>query len=99
MGRRLDLHEILKTFVDNVYFQPPSTIQLVFPCIVYSRYRALSEFADNEPYINTRRYQVTVIDRDPDSAILDKVASLPRCTSDRFFVADNLNHDVYNLYY
>jgi hypothetical protein len=40
-----------------------------------------------------------VIDPDPDSPIVDAVAELPLCTYDRFFTADNLNHDVFNLFF
>jgi hypothetical protein len=56
-------------------------------------------FANNLPFRHTKRYQVTVIDRDPDSLIPDKVAALPMCLHNRFFVANNLNHDVFNLYF
>lgn len=70
-----------------------------YPCIVYQRYNALTLFADNVPFRHTKRYQVTVIDSDPDSPIPDKVAALPMCLRNRFFVANNLNHDVFNLYY
>jgi hypothetical protein len=70
-----------------------------YPAIVYQRYISKTAFADNAPYTVTQRYQVTVIDPDPDSPIPDKVAALPMCTKNRFFVANNLNHDVFNLYY
>jgi hypothetical protein len=70
-----------------------------YPCIVYSRDMALSSFADNIPYRRTKRYQVTVMDRDPDSLIPDKVADLPRCTLNRFFTQDGINHDVFQLYF
>lgn len=70
-----------------------------YPCIVYARDYALTRFAGNLPYTRTKRYQVTVIDRDPDSDIPDRVASLPMCTFNRFFTSENLNHDVFNLYF
>lgn len=70
-----------------------------YPCIVYQRYIGVSIFADNVPYRHVNAYQVTVIDPDPDSAIPQKVAELPMCRSNRFFVANNLNHDVFNLYF
>jgi hypothetical protein len=72
---------------------------MVYPCIVYHRDTARSQFADNSPYRYTKHYQVTVIDRNPDSEIPDRVAHLPLCTHSRFFTADNLNHDVFSLYY
>jgi hypothetical protein len=99
MGRRLDLHNLLKTFVDNVYFQPPSNIQLTYPCIIYTRDAANTKFADNSPYSYMTRYSVMVIDRDPDSEIPAKVAALPRAVFNRYFAADNLNHDVYSVYF
>lgn len=100
MGR-LDLQQLLEDLIDspNVYFQPPANVQLAYPCIVYQRDNLHTEFADNSPYGLSQRYQVTVIDRDPDSELPRKVATLPRCAFDRFFVADNLNHDVYRLYF
>jgi hypothetical protein len=72
---------------------------MAYPCIVYQRDNAITDFADNIPYRYKKRYQVTVIDKNPDSDIPDKVAGLPMCTFYRFFVADNLNHDVYVLYF
>jgi hypothetical protein len=99
MGQRLNLHQLLEAIVDNVYFQPPPNIQLAYPCIVYSRDIADTKFADDRPYSFMQRYMVTIIDRDPDSEIPAKVAQLPRCTYNRFFAADNLNHDVFVVYF
>jgi hypothetical protein len=100
MGLRLDLHAILLGLgVAHVYFQPPSNVTMQYPCIVYQRDRANTEFAGNSPYRYTKRYQVTVIDKNPDSVIPDKVKNLSMCLHDRFFVADNLNHDVFILYF
>lgn len=99
MGQRLDLHQILETFVDNVYFQPPTNIQLVYPCIIYKRDFAETKFGDNIPYNHRLRYQITVIDPDPDSDIPAKVAAMPMSLFNRFYTADNLNHDVYNVFF
>lgn len=103
MGRsRLELHEILKTFVDDpeaVYFQPTTNVQMKYPAIVYTRDFAETLFADNDTYRHTKRYMVKVIDRNPDSPIPDKVAGLPMCTYNRFYTANNLNHDVFTLFF
>lgn len=99
MAPRLQLHDLLESFVDNVYFQPPTNITLEYPCIVYKRDYAETEFADNHPYNHRIRYMVTVIDRDPDSDIPNKVASMPLCLFNRFYTVDNLNHDVYRVFY
>jgi len=84
---------------ENVYFQPPENIQLEYPCIIYKLDSANTEFAGNRPYRYVKRYQVMVIDRDPDSPIPDKIAALPLCTFDRHYTADLLNHDVFNLFF
>src|SRR5690606_27664644 len=78
----------------NVYFQPPANIQMRYPCIVYHRDYAQTQFGDNAPYLYTKRYQVTVIDRNPDSPIPAKVARLPLFTFIRFYTAGILNHGV-----
>lgn len=101
MGQRLALHQILKTTLgtSNVYFQPPENLMMQYPCIVYKRDSANSQFADNKTYLYKKRYLITVIDQNPDSAIPDKVAKLPLCTFLRFYTADNLNHDLFQLYF
>jgi hypothetical protein len=99
MAPRLDLHSLLETFTEHVYFQPPANVQLQYPCIIYQRDYADTKFADNEAYNHTKRYMITVIDRDPDSDIPDKVASMPMSTFNRFFAADDLNHDIYVVFF
>jgi hypothetical protein len=98
---RLALQSLLESLLgtDKVYFQPPNNIEMAYPCIVYSRDAADTRFADNNPYHNTTRYQITVIDRDPDSEVVEKIAALPMASYQRFFVAENLNHDVYTVYF
>lgn len=98
-GLRSDLHAIFKEITPNVYFQPPAGVKMQWPAIVYKRDTSETEYGDNLPYRRTKRYQVTVIDTDPDSQIPDKVAELAMCRHDRFFTSDNLNHDVFNLYF
>lgn len=101
MGTRLELQTLLETVLGsgNVYFQPPETLKMQYPCIVYNRDYAITNFADNKPYANTKRYSVTVIDRNPDSLIPDKIADLPMCLFVRHMTVNNLNHDIYNIYF
>lgn len=99
MGSRLDLQTLLQTITPHVYFQPPESFKMSYPCIVYSRSSTSAKYADNLKYLFKKRYQVTVIDQNPDSAIPDKVSNLPYCAFERHFAADNLNHDIYYLYF
>lgn len=101
MGQRLQLQSLLEEILgsDKVYFQPPSNVQIQYPCIIFNRDAAITQFAGNNPYRYIKSYEVTVIDRNPESETPDKVAALPMCVHSRFFTADNLNHDVFNLYF
>lgn len=103
MAQRLQLQILLKEILgsDDVYFQPPSNVQMSYPAIVYMRQDVDMRHANNKPYKNMTLYQVTYIDRNPDGEtdVCKKLEELPHCSYDRFFAADDLNHDVYNLYF
>ncbi len=101
MASRQDLQVLLEDLLEsrNVYFQPPPTVTMNYPAIVYERDRINIDHADNEPYKHDKRYKITVIDRNPDSEIPMKIAKIPKSSFDRFFTTDNLNHNVFNLYF
>lgn len=102
MASRLELHTLLGELLgkpSQVYFQPPASKVMVYPAIVYERDNIESTFADNKPYRHVKRYQITVIDRDPDSVIPDKISQLPLSRFVRHFASDSLNHDIFNLYF
>ena len=101
MAPRLELQALFEALLgsQNVYFQPPNNIHMNYPSIVYDLDDYSVRHADDRPYNRHVRFRVTVIDRDPDSLIPEKVADLPLCSFDRFFIADNLNHSVFNLFF
>lgn len=101
MDRRLKLQEVLTNILgsNNVYFQPPPTIQMSYPCIVYERNSSDVRFADNRSYTHMYRYTITYIDRNPDNGKILELLDLPMCTHDRFYVSNGLNHDVFNIYF
>lgn len=99
MGRRVDLNNLLKTFTPNVYFQPPESVKMSYPAIVYHLDDADLEFADNAPYSMRFKYSLTLIDEDPDSDLRVKLLSLPLVSFSRHYTADLLNHDSFSLYF
>lgn len=99
MGSRLDLNTLLETFTSNVYFQPGSSITMTYPCIVYELSDVKTEHANNSPYNHEKKYQVTVIDRDPDTTIPNEIQNLEKSSFDRFFTTKGLNHYVYTLFF
>ena len=101
MGQRVDLQAILENAIGskNVYFQPPENLKLKYPCVVYTVDAAVTTYADNLPYTFTKRYQLVLIESDPDSGLADRLGRLPMCSFDRAYRASNLYHSVFTIYY
>ena len=102
MASRLELHEEFCNILGsrNVYFQPPASIKLNYPCIVYSISNVNKQNANDKMYKSMNEYKVVVIDSDPDSEIPSKIiAHFPMCRFDRAYTSDNLNHSALSLYY
>lgn len=101
MSKRTDLQDLLESILGSrqVYFQPPATVSMSYPAIVYSLNRIDNEHADDLAYMQSRSYSVILIDKNPDSEFADKLAKLPLCRFDRPYKKDNLNHYVFTLYY
>lgn len=83
----------------NVYYNPPASVKMSYPAIVFSRSRIEKKNANNAAYMQSYRYEVTVIDGDPDCEYFNIISRLPMCTFDRHFVSDNLHHNIFTLYY
>ena len=101
MHGRLELQTMLENLLGSqeVYFQPPASVKMQYPAIVYSRNSIDNTHADDDVYKQSLEYQVIVIDTDPDSEIAMKVSRISRCRYERHYVADGLNHDVFRLIY
>ena len=100
-AKRLELQKLLEELLGsrNVYFQPPSTIKMQYPCIRYGIDRFAEHRADNILYHDRTGYEVTYIDPYPNLVVPDKIHRLPLCRFVRPYVADNLNHYAYLLYF
>ncbi len=101
MKPRTSLQTFLETFLGsrNVYFQPPESVKMSYPAIVYALADIQNLPADNAVYRQYTAYQITIIDKDPDSQFVRRMALVPMCRFERFYTSDNLNHFVYMLYY
>lgn len=101
MDRRLKLHELLCNIngVKKVYFQPPESIKMEYPCIRYNVNSDYNLKADNKLYNHRTMYLVTVVDKNPDSVIPDALRVLPYSDFERWYTSDNLNHWVFTIYF
>lgn len=97
LGLQSKLEEILRS--RQVYFQPPATVKMKYPAIVYTRDDFHTRFADDKTYHKRTRYTVTLIGASPESPYIDAIAELPMCRYIRFYTADNLNHDQFSIYW
>ena len=101
MDRRLELKQILTNILGspNVYFQPPESLKIKYPCIIYSRSSLDTKYANNLPYLHTSRYDMQLISRNQETEIVKALAALPMCSYDRFYTVDGLNHNSFTIYY
>lgn len=101
MSSRLNLHEELCALLGtrNVYFSPPTNVQMKYPAIVYELGGINNNFANNGVYKQSLSYEVTLIDKNPDSEFVEKLSKFPKCRFDRHFKSENLNHYVFTITY
>lgn len=100
MRSRIELDDILRAIVESpyrVYFDPPKDEIMSYPCIRYSMGEIDSLFADDKPFVQTRKYTIVTIDEDPDSELPVKVSQLPNCRHVNHQVTDGLHQDFFTL--
>ena len=100
MHKREDLQTLLEKLLGsrNVYYQPPSTVRMSYPAIVYSKTRIESKFANDAAYSFSNCYEITVIDKQPDPPLIYELLRLPYCSFESHYKADNLNHYKLRIY-
>ena len=102
MDRRLTLQEELEKVLGNrnVYFQPPETLKMKYPCIRYTKERPDVNRADNIRYNRTDHYNLIYITTDPDDKLPEILADrFTYCEIERYYKSNNLTHCSLDLYY
>lgn len=101
MGSRIDLQRLLENLLgsDHVYYDPPETVKIKYPAIIYSKNNVWSIRANDTRYQSRKRYNLIFVDRRPDNSIIEKLLDLPYCSYDRHYISDNLHHDSLTIYY
>ena len=85
---------------NNVYFQPPESFKMSYPCIRYDISDVDVARADDTAYKRKIRYTVTRMGNKSDEYIIDAfLNAFPYCRFDRRYITDNLYHDVFIIYY
>lgn len=102
MASRLLLQEKLEEILgsDHVYYQPPETIKLRYPCIVYSLDPTYTAKADNKNYIIINRYHIKhIYKRLPESLKDTLLSKFMTITHDGRVIADSMYNDDFTLYF
>lgn len=109
MRTRLDFDRFIKDIVGegvSVYFQSPSNVSgagqkviknIKYPAIIYSLDGYETTSADNAKYSVQKEYGVTLITKDPDSELPDKLVMIPTLRFDRSYESDGLYHSVFTI--
>ena len=102
MASREELHEELCELLGsrNAYFQPPESVKMSHDAIRYSLGGKDLKRADNRIYRSVNQYDGVLITRNPDTTLPDEILEhFEMCSFGRPYIADNLHHYPFTLYY
>lgn len=102
MGKREVLHERLCDVLGsrNCYFRPPTGLKMDYPCIRYDEVDSDLTYADNKIYRHLKRYDLIVIDYNPDSEIPGKlISSFSYLRPGREYYSGGLKHFMFTIYF
>lgn len=101
MENRIKLQSILENVLKsrNVYFQPPPSIKMSYPAIVYSLSNIDLDRANDISYHKKNRYQIIFITKNPEDPVIEKILDLPFTSFNSSYVSDNLYHYSYTIFY
>ena len=104
LDRRLILDEKLRRILgsSNLYFEPPTSQMMKYPCIRYKRSNIDVVFADNKPYLGRNRYEIVAIFEDADDDLPERLLYNKEglvLNLERPYVADGLHHYVFTTHF
>lgn len=97
---RMALHNLLTDLLgsEHCYYQPPESVSLVYPCIVYHYDNNTRYAADDRPYALAHQFIVTLITKDPEDPVFYEMTMVPKMRFDRYYSSDNLHHYSFVYY-
>lgn len=100
MGTRLQLQDKFETIINsrNVYFQPPESIKIQYPCIIYKLDEINILHSDNLKYRKVRGYFVQYISKDPDTTVIDSILEMPYSSFVSRTIVDGLYHNNFKVF-
>lgn len=92
------LHSRLTAIVTRAYFQPPASIKMDYPCVVYRLADTWDLNADNTNYLRMLRYDVVYITKSPADDNVLSLLNLEHTNLNSTYEKDNLYHYSYTIY-
>lgn len=100
MADRKDFHKKLEqAFGCKCYFQPPETLKLTYPCVVYAFERFDTRRANNLNYIINERYKISFLHKDADNGTVKQVMrKFEKIAHVQHYITNGVYNDVYFIY-
>lgn len=103
MNKREILQTVLEGFQEtagetpHVYFDPPESIKMTYPCFVYHFIGSDTLYANGKPYVNSEEYSVRYITKKADPDLPKAIMELPYVSFESHYTADNLHHFMFTF--
>ena len=97
---RAELHQQLATILGSsyVYYQPPESIKLQFPCVIYELSSKIGNYANDRRYYTGTGYTLTLVTATIDDPRCSLLEQLKYCKFNRYYASEGLHHYVYTIY-
>lgn len=102
MANRLQLQKDLVNLLGskNVYYDPPETIKLQYPCFIYQSDIPYDVKANNRSYMYVKRYSITYVDTNPDNDMTVRLlTTFGHISAGNPYTSDGLHHYPFDIYY
>lgn len=102
MADRLELQKELVELLGSkqVYYDPPETLKLKYPCFLYQSDIPYDVKANNHSYMYVKRYSVTYINSNPDNDMTARLLNhFGHISAGNPYTSDSLHHYPFDIYY
>lgn len=81
----------------NLYFRPPSSLMITYPCVIYDLKVVDVRHSDNQVYSDGERYEVSYITSTQDDRNWTRLRDIPGSRWIRNFNKENLYHHIFEI--
>lgn len=103
MNKRVALQNLLTSFqtqageTPHVYFDPPESVKMTYPCFVYHYIGNSDVKANDQVYLRSEEYTVRYITKKADPILPEAIMDLPYVTFENHYTSENLHHFMFTF--